>query len=105
MDWVRKQAQQAKKDGRQPILMMHHNLLDHMPVQSIFSKDFIVQFHLSTADLFANWGIKLVFTGHEHCSDAATYTSTLGNVIYDFATTSLTMYPLQYRYFEITDNE
>ncbi len=105
MDWVRKQAQQAKKDGRYPILMMHHNLLDHMPVQSIFSKDFIVQFHLSTADLFANWGIKLVFTGHEHCSDAATYTSTLGNVIYDFATTSLTMYPLQYRYFELTDDE
>ncbi len=105
MDWVRKQAHQAKKDGRYPILMMHHNLLDHMPVQSIFSKDFIVQFHLSTADLFANWGIKLVFTGHEHCSDAATYTSTLGNTIYDFATTSLTMYPLQYRYFEITDKE
>ncbi len=105
MDWVRKQAQQAKKDGRYPILMMHHNLLDHMPVQSIFSKDFIVQFHFSTAELFANWGIKLVFTGHEHCSDAATYTSTLGNVIYDFATTSLTMYPLQYRYFEITDDE
>lgn len=105
MDWVRKQAQQAKADGRYPILMMHHNLLDHMPVQSIFSKDFIVQFHLSTADLFANWGIKLVFTGHEHCSDASTYTSTLGNVIYDFATTSLTMYPLQYRYFELTDDE
>ncbi|MBR3780393.1 MAG: metallophosphoesterase [Clostridia bacterium] len=105
MDWVRKQAQQAKKDGRYPILMMHHNLLDHMPVQSIFSKDFIVQFHYSTADLFANWGIKLVLTGHEHCSDAAVYTSTLGNVIYDFATTSLTMYPLQYRYFELTDDE
>ncbi len=103
--WVKEQAQQAKKDGRQPILMMHHNLLDHMPVQSIFSKDFIVKFHFTTAELFANWGIKLVFTGHEHCSDAATYTSTLGNVIYDFATTSLTMYPLQYRYFELTDEE
>lgn len=105
MDWVRKQAQQAKADGRYPILMMHHNLLDHMPVQSIFSGNFIVKFHLSTADLFANWGIKLVFTGHEHCSDASTYTSTLGNVIYDFATTSLTMYPLEYRYFELTDDE
>ncbi len=103
--WVKEQAQQAKKDGRHPILMMHHNLLDHMPVQSIFSKDFIVKFHFTTAELFANWGIKLVFTGHEHCSDAATYTSTLGNVIYDFATTSLTMYPLQYRYFELTDDE
>ena len=105
MDWVRKQAEAAKSDGRYPILMMHHNLLDHMPLQSIFSKDFIVQFHYSTADLFANWGIKLVFTGHEHCSDAAVYTSSTGNKIYDFATTSLTMYPLQYRTFEITEDE
>lgn len=105
MDWVRIQAQQAKADGRYPILMMHHNLLDHMPLQSIFSKDFIVQFHYSTADLLANWGIKLVFTGHEHCSDATVYTSSIGNKIYDFATTSLTMYPLQYRTFEITDDE
>ena len=105
MDWVRKQAQQAKKDGRYPILMMHHNLLDHMPMQSLFSQNFIVKFHLSTADLFANWGIKLVFTGHEHCSDASTYTSSLGNKIYDFATTSLTMYPLQYRTFTISEDE
>ncbi len=105
LSWVKEQAKLAKKDGRYPILMMHHNLLDHMPVQSIFSKNFIVKFHLTTADLFANWGIKLVFTGHEHCSDVSTYTSSLGNTIYDFATTSLTMYPLQYRTFKITEDE
>lgn len=105
MDWVRKQAQQAKDDGRYPILMMHHNLLDHMPMQRLFSQNFIVKFHLTTAELFANWGIKLVFTGHEHCSDATVYTSTLGNTIYDFATTSLTMYPLQYRTFTVTEDE
>ena len=105
LDWVRIQASQAKADGRYPILMMHHNLLDHMPIQRIFSKNFIVRFHRSTAELFADWGIKLVFTGHEHCSDAASYTSAAGNVIYDFATTSLTMYPLQYRLFELTDSK
>lgn len=103
--WVKEQAKLAKADGRYPILMMHHNLIDHMPLQSIFSKNFIVKFHLTTADLFANWGIKLVFTGHEHCSDVSTYTSSLGNTIYDFATTSLTMYPLQYRTFKITEDE
>ena len=103
MDWVRKQAQQAKKDGRYPILMMHHNLLDHLPLQRLLSHDFIVRFHYSTAALFADWGIKLVFTGHEHCSDATSYTSPAGNKIYDFATTSLTMYPLQYRTFDVTD--
>ena len=105
IEWVYQQAKQAKEDGRYPILMMHHNLLDHMPLQSIFSKNFIVKFHYTTATLFADWGIKLVFTGHEHCSDATSYTSSTGNKIYDFATTSLTMYPLQYRTFEVTDKE
>ena len=101
--WVLEQAKQAKSDGKYPILMMHHNLLDHLPMQRILSHDFIIRFHYTTADLFANAGIKIVLTGHEHCSDATSYTSTLGNVIYDFATTSLTMYPLQYRLFDVND--
>ena len=105
LSWIVEQAQQAKEDGKYPILMMHHNLLDHLPAQRLISRNFIVRFHYSTAEILADSGIKLVFTGHEHCSDAATYTSLLGNVIYDFATTSLTMYPLEYRMMHITDEE
>ena len=105
VQWVCDQAEKAYADGKYPILMMHHNLLDHLPMQRILSRNFIVRFHYTTAEMFANAGIKLVFSGHEHCSDAATYTSTLGNKIYDFATTSLTMYPTQYRYFTLTDDE
>ena len=103
--WVCDQAKQAKKDGRYPILMMHHNLLDHMPIQRVVSRNFIVKFHYTTAELFADNGIKLVLTGHEHCSDVTSYTSALGNKLYDFATTSLAMYPLEYRVFKYTDNE
>ncbi|MBQ3150361.1 MAG: metallophosphoesterase [Clostridia bacterium] len=105
MDWVRRQAKQAEKDGRYPVLMMHHNLLDHLPVQRLLSRNFIVKFHYSTADLFANWGIKAVFTGHEHCGDVSVYTSTLGNKIYDFANTALTMYPIEFRKISFTDEE
>lgn len=105
VDWVLEQAAKAKEDGKYPILMMHHNLLDHLPVQRILSRNFIIRNHYTTAEKFANAGIKLVFTGHEHCSDAATYTSTKGNKIYDFATTSLTMYPIQYRVFNMTPDE
>ncbi len=105
INWVCDQADKAYADGRYPILMMHHNLLDHMPVQSVFSGDFIIGNHLSVAEKFANHGIKLVFTGHEHCSDVSSYTSTKGNKIYDFATTSLTMYPLQYRTFNLTEEK
>lgn len=105
MSWVKKQAELAKQDGRYPIVMMHHNLLDHLPVQRLLSRNFIVKFHFTTAELFADWGIKMVFTGHEHCSDATVYTSALGNKIYDFTTTSLTMYPLEYRVLSFTDDE
>ncbi|MBQ8574787.1 MAG: metallophosphoesterase [Clostridia bacterium] len=105
VQWVLDEADKAKEDGRYPIVMMHHNLLDHLPVQRIVSRNFIVRFHYTTAELFADHGIKLVFSGHEHCSDAATFTSALGNVIYDFANTSLSMYPLEYRMFYMTDEE
>ena len=103
VQWVINEAEKAISEGKYPILMMHHNLLDHMPVQSVLSKDFIIRNHLATAEKFANAGIKLVFTGHEHCSDANTFTSSKGNQITDFATTALTMYPLQYRIMELSD--
>ncbi|MBQ6021265.1 MAG: metallophosphoesterase [Clostridia bacterium] len=105
VNWAVAQAKQAYADGKYPILMMHHNLLDHLPLQRVFSHDFIVRNHLATAARFADAGIRMVITGHEHCSDAVGYISPLGNRIYDFAVTSLTMYPLQYRYFSLTDDE
>ena len=105
VEWVIEQAKKAYADNKYPILMMHHNLLDHLPMQRIISHNFIIRNHTATAEKWANAGIRLVFTGHEHCSDATSYTSAKGNLIYDFATTSLTMYPLQYRYIEMYDNE
>ena len=104
VQWVIDQAELAYEDGKYPILMMHHNLLDHMPMQRVLSHDFIIRDHTKTAEKWADAGIKLVFSGHEHCSDATTYTSASGNTISDFATTSLTMYPLQYRYIEMRED-
>ncbi len=104
VQWVIDQADQAYADGKYPILMMHHNLLDHMPMQRVFSRNFIIRDHTKTAEKWADAGIKLVFSGHEHCSDATSFTSAKGNVISDFATTSLTMYPLEYRYIEMRED-
>lgn len=104
VNWVVEQAKKAYDDGRYPILMLHHNLLDHLPVQRVLSHDFIIRNHTATANKWADAGIKLVFSGHEHCSDATTHTSPSGNTITDFATTSLTMYPLQYRYVEMSED-
>lgn len=103
--WVCDQARQAKKDGREPILIMHHALLGHMPLHRLISRNFIVRFHNTTANLFASAGIKLVFTGHEHGADAAVHTTPGGKRVYDLATGSLSMYPLTYRYVTLTDGE
>lgn len=103
VEWVLEQAEKAADDGKYPILMMHHNLLDHLPLQRILSHNFIIRNHISVANKLADAGIKVVFTGHEHCSDVAVCTSVTGNKIYDFATTSLSMYPISYR--DITLNE
>ncbi len=105
INWVHEQVKQCEADGKYPILMMHHNLLDHLPIQRVISRNFIIRNHFLTAERFADWGIKVVLTGHEHCGDATSYTSLLGNKIYDFATTSLTMFPLAYRFFTFTDDE
>ncbi len=105
VNWVIEQAKKAYDDGKYPVLMMHHNLLDHMPMQKILSKDFIIRDATATANKWADAGIRVVFTGHEHCSDATTHTSTKGNLITDFATTSLTMYPLQYRHITMLDDD
>ncbi len=104
VDWICKQAKTAYDDGRYPILMMHHNLLSHMPIQRILSHDFIVRNHTVTSEKIANAGIKIVFTGHEHGSDVMSYTSAVGNTVYDFSTTSLTMYPLAYRTVKFEDD-
>lgn len=104
VNWICDMAEKAIDEGRHPILMMHHNLLDHMPLQRILSHNFIVRNHLAVAEKFADAGIKVVITGHEHGSDVTDYTSLKGNKITDFSTTSLTMYPLAYRLMEFSDN-
>ncbi len=105
INWVTDCAEKAYNDGRYPILMMHHNILEHMPLQRIISHNFIVRFHNTTSEIFADAGIKFVITGHEHCSDATSFTSALGNTITDFSTTSLSMFPLAYRVFRFSEKE
>lgn len=105
VEWIVSQAEKAYADGRYPILMMHHNLLSHMPLQRILSHNFIVRNHSVTASEFADAGIKAVLTGHEHGSDVMSFTSASGNVITDFSTTSLTMYPLAYRVMKFEDEK
>lgn len=98
LDWVRSQAKTAEESGRSPILIMHHNLLEHQPLDRLTQSKYIVSMPRTYASLFADWGIKLVFTGHTHTADVTSFTSPAGNTVYDFCTGSLNEYPMQYRF-------
>lgn len=102
--WVKQQAKLAEKEGRYAILLMHHNLLEHKPLQLLTDSKYTVRFPRTYASLFADWGIKLVFSGHTHEADAAQYTSPRGNTIVEFVNAALTAYPAQYKVFSLGED-
>lgn len=105
MKWVREQAKHAQELGKYPILLMHHNLLEHQPFELITQDKYIVSFPRTYASLFAEWGIKLVFSGHTHMNDVESFTSPTGKVIYDFCGGSLNEYPMNYMTFKLNDDK
>lgn len=105
MDWAVKQIKAAKKQSKKVIMIMHHNLLEHNPFQKLNEKNYVVNTPYSFAGLLADLGIKLVFSGHTHCNNVKSYTSFLGNTIYDFSMSSLGNFPAEYKYFNVTDSK
>lgn len=99
LNWVLAQAENAKKDGKNVIAMMHHSLLPHFSVQPMIKN------YADIAEKMADAGIKLVFTGHLHANDASMANTKKGNTIYDVQTGSLITSPNAYRVVTVKENE
>ena len=103
--WIDVQAKSAAADGKTPIAMMHHPLLDPIPYAALLMKDFIVRDHEKVAERFAGWGISYVFTGHEHGNNITSFTGSNGRVVYDILTTSLSSYPMEFRMVDLSEEK
>ena len=101
--WIGAQAEAAAADGKTPIVMMHHPLLEPIPYASLLMKDFIVRDHEAVAERFAKWGFSYVFTGHEHGNNITSFTGSNGRVVYDILTTSLNSYPMEFRMIDLSE--
>lgn len=99
--WIDTQAKSAAADGRTPVVMMHHPLLEPIPYATVLMKDFIVRDHEKVAERFADWGFSHVFTGHEHGNNITSFTGSNGRVVYDILTTSLNSYPMEFRMIDL----
>ncbi len=101
MEWALDILREAEKKGITVLGMMHHGLVEHMPYQAAFFPQYLIDEWERNADLLADAGLKVVFTGHFHANDITMRASPAGNVIYDVETASLAQYPFAYRIMEL----
>ncbi len=107
LSWIEAQVKAARADNKKLIAIMHHNLLRHMKGLAVEAADNLIDDRLENADdiweLFADYGIKYIFTGHAHANDITSAVSKKGNEIYDVETCALIGYPCSYRNIVFSD--
>ncbi len=97
MEWALSILREAEQMGITLLGMMHHGLVEHMPYQSAFFPDYLVEEWERHATQLADAGMPLIFTGHFHSNDITRYTSPSGKSIHDIETASLAQYPFAWR--------
>ncbi|MEA5061920.1 MAG: metallophosphoesterase [Petrimonas sp.] len=105
MDWALDILREAKAKNITVLGMMHHGLVEHMPYQSTFFAEYLIEEWEKNAGILADAGLKVMFTGHFHSNDISLFTSPSGNTIYDVETASLAIYPFAYRTMELIDGK
>ncbi len=91
-NWIRECSGLAKKSNAKIVTVMHHNLLDH---NMVLNYGFTLDDNEEAIKVFKECGINLVLSGHIHMQDIKS-TKEESDPIYDIATSSLAVYPVQY---------
>lgn len=95
-DWLEREL--ATLGDRLVLVMIHHNVIEHLPNQSQheLGKRYMLQGATALLDRLQAAGVNLIFTGHLHVQDIAQYQN-----IYEITTGSLVSYPHPYRVLEM----
>lgn len=94
--WLEQRLAQLK--GEQVLVMLHHNVLEHLPGQarSPLGQRYLLGHRQRLIRLLEQAGVQLVFTGHLHVQDVARR-----GRLCEVLTGSLVSYPHPYRLIEI----
>lgn len=101
--WIFHWLNEAKKQNKTVLPMMHWSLLEHIPMQSVFFPNYIVQNSDVLSSKLADSGIETIFTGHFHANDIKKHTTFDGNSIYDIATGATVSFPYAVRLIDYHD--
>ena len=96
--WIENILGQAAKENKAVIVMMHHGVVEHYIGQQKNYGEYIVDDYEAVAKPFANYNVRMVFTGHFHAQDITVkkYADN-GKYVFDIETGSLVTYPCPIR--------
>ena len=98
LDWVCRQAEEARSKGHQVIAMMHHPLFPHFNNAELYISTSTISNYENVRNRLSDAGIHIILTGHFHTSDIAKdWNADLSHEIYDINTGSTISYPCDYR--------
>lgn len=100
--WIMNILKEAKERNITIVSMMHHGLVEHISYQGMFFSQYLVDDYNRLAEMFADNGVKAIFTGHFHANDITRFTSSTSNEIYDIETGALCSFPYPYRFIELS---
>lgn len=95
LTWACRKAQEARNAGKQVVALMHHHLNEHFDGEARYLPNYILDDNLHVAEALADAGVRIVFTGHLHITDAA---AAPGSHLIDAATGTATSYPFAMRF-------
>ena len=99
--WLCDRATEARAAGCKVIALMHHHLVEHFDGESTLLPRYIIPEAETAVASLATAGVRVIFTGHLHITDAVTsLPASSGNpscTITDVSTGSLTTYPFPLR--------
>lgn len=96
-DWIRAQAEEAKRNGQFILAMTHHPVLSPSPLYRLIASGDLLEKGEERAAQFADMGVNCMFTGHSHIHNISSLTSDSGNTFYDVSTSAVVGFPPNYR--------
>ena len=96
LTWISNQLAAARSQGKYVLGMMHPGLQEHFAGQKMLFPDYVLNDYQAVAQLFARFGMEVVFTGHYHAQDVVKANVSQG-ALYEVETGSAVTFPCPYR--------
>lgn len=107
LTWMLAEADKARTEGKQVVLVQHHNVVQHYDAQSTLQGDYVVADYAKVSKQMMEHGIHMAFTGHTHLQDIAQYRAIADNAqpdsLVDVATGSVISYPNPWRTIKVNN--